>query len=108
MKVKRRKKRGTVYLLIGKESNGDVLLKYGCTSNKDIKPRIYYANKTANKVYGGSWKFKFHSSFVSKDMFTDENKIKWKILSNHFAIPTEFIPIDVIDLVLGVFNERLD
>lgn len=100
-KLKRANKKGYVYLLEATEDDGKVMYKYGCTA-LPVKNRVSKIN-SSNKY---KLKFKVITYFESKDIFGDENKVRWHILPCGFGGLSEYIPSFEGDEVCVISNFR--
>lgn len=99
--MKRKKQKGFVYLLKGVDESGNLLAKYGCTRNREIKHRIYYANKRAKKLYSIKYSFWLYYFFESDDIFNDENKIKHHLWDVYCTGDGEFFDACLLDHVMS-------
>jgi hypothetical protein len=87
MRSKRVAKLGYVYLLKSTTKKG--FYKYGCTTTTP-KKRCSRINSNDKKGYG----FEVVSSFLSKDCFEYEDRMKWKLLPFNLGAFSEYFHID--------------
>jgi hypothetical protein len=91
--LKRKPKKGFVYLLKNKSGNDDTVYKFGCTTvNPDARCKKVNSD---NKKYG--YEFKVIAAFKSFDIFTDEHKIRCGILFCGAGMLSEIFSRDMDD-----------
>lgn len=82
----RKAQKGYIYLLKSKCGN---YFKFGCTRYKyNIKNRVACANRKNQLA-----RFQLVALFKSRDIFKDENELKWNILPHGLGALSEFLDL---------------
>jgi hypothetical protein len=104
--LRRKSKKGLVYLFVSHNGIDGPAYKYGCTSASDVSRRLSRLNNRFRGVYN----FEVCAVVKSDDIFNDENKIKWGLLEGGISAMAELFeaPSEDLEKIKARFLEILN